>query len=183
VRIGDLNDRGFVGKLDDLRVYKRVLTPAEVQQIYTLEAQKLDTDQDGLVDAVEFKLEDMGFDRYAAQPPAKVQSIFSNPNLAGLYTQTEFDSNYSTGRDRGRQDVTDNPGAYGLYTETSIMDVNLGGVMVRKLGNAVNLEVQVQTTPDLTTHAFTNLPYRHLLYLDGLPSNKAFMRIRALGPQ
>lgn len=183
VRIGDLNDRGFVGKLDDLRVYKRVLTPAEVQQIYTLEAQKLDTDQDGLIDVVEFKLEDMGFDRYAAQTPTKVQSIFSNPNLAGLYTQTEFDSNYNTGRGRGRQDVTDNPGAYGLYSETSIMDVNLGGVMVRKLGNSVNLEVQVQATPDLMTQSFTNLPYRHLLYLDGLPSNKAFMRIRALGPQ
>ncbi len=183
VRIGDLDNRGFVGKIDDLRVYKRVLTPNEVQKIYTLEAQQLDSDQDGLTDVVEFRLGDLGFDRFVSQPSATVQSIFSDPNLADLYTGQQYAGAFDSGREQGRDDVTTQPGLYGLFNEDSLADVNLGGVVVRKLGNAVNLEVQVQMTPDIKTQPFTDLPYRHLLYLDGLPSNKAFMRIRALGPQ
>jgi hypothetical protein len=183
VRIGDLNNRGFAGKLDDLRVYKRVLTAEEVRQVYTLEAQKLDTDQDGLIDAVEFRLEDLGFDRFVIQDAPKVQSIFSNPNFAGLYTQPQYDGSYTNGRTQGRLDVTSNPGAYGLFNEDSLADVNLGGVVMRKLGNTVNLEVQVQTTPDIKSQSFTDLPYKHLLYIDGLPTDKAFLRVRALGPQ
>jgi len=178
VRIGDLNDRGFVGKIDDLRVYKRVLTAEEVEHIYILEAQKLDTDQDGLIDSVEFRLEHMGFDRYVAQSPATVQSIFSNPNLAGLYTQTEFEGNFGAGRGEGREDVISNPGSYGLYTPDSIMELNLGGLMMQKTGNQVSVSFKVQSKMNLEDPTWTDVG-TYLLPPVTMPENKGFLRIRA----
>jgi sulfatase modifying factor 1 len=177
------NGRGFNGLVDNVRLYNRALSAAEALQLFESEVERLDSDQDGLIDLVELRLADLGFDPYIAQDSVSVQGIFSDPNLAGLFTQTQYTDAFDDGRQQGRDDVISQPGRYGLFNESSIADINLGGVVLRKLGNAVNLEVQVQMTPDINAQPFTNLPYRHLLYIDGLPSDKTFLRIRALGPQ
>lgn len=47
-----------------------------------------DTDGDGLNDAAEFKLADLGYDWQVSQP-ALVNTLLSNANFAGLYTQSQ----------------------------------------------------------------------------------------------
>jgi hypothetical protein len=68
----------------------------------------------------------------------------------------------------------------GLFTESSIMDLNLGGVTLRKSGSSVNLRLQLQTKSSLSNE-WTNHSVVPLI-LD-MPGNKGFMRVRALGPQ
>ncbi len=72
--------------------------------------------------------------------------------------------------------------AYGLYTTNSIMDLNLGGVMLQKNGSEVVVSVQMQTTPDLSNQAFTNHGTPVQLPPLEMPADKGFLRIRALGP-
>jgi len=50
---------GFQGKIDDVRLYSRVLSAEDVTQLYLQERNNLDTDGDGLTDHYE-----MGFGRY-----------------------------------------------------------------------------------------------------------------------
>ena len=45
--------------------------------------------------------------------------------------------------------VTSNPGAYSLYTSASILDLNLGGLVIQGAGTNVMLRIQPQTTEDL----------------------------------
>jgi hypothetical protein len=150
----------------------------ELAQLYIDSLGCLDSDNDGVTDAAEF-LPDFA----AVQLASGREHVTSNPSEFNLFTQSEYNANFTKGITQGRTDVISNPGDFGLFNDTSLADVNLGGVVMRKLGNAVNLEVQVQTTPDIKSQSFTNLPYKHLLYIDGLPTDKAFLRVRALGPQ
>ncbi|MBU3665096.1 MAG: hypothetical protein FGM15_04350 [Chthoniobacterales bacterium] len=69
---------------------------------------------------------------------------------------------------------------FGLYTSNSIADLNLGALLLQKSGNTVSLRLQLQSKSNMT-NAWTNhstIP----IFLD-MPGNRAFMRIRALGPQ
>ena len=103
--------------------------------------------------------------------------VVSNPGSYGLYTAGQFSEN----RAAGRADVLADPTSYGLFTEDAIMDLNLGGVVVRKAGDGVSVRLQFQTTADLST-SFTN----HSTPIDipvDLPGDKHFLRVRALGPQ
>lgn len=70
--------------------------------------------------------------------------------------------------------------AIGLFTESSIMDLNLGGLTLRKSGNSVNLRLQLQTKSSLSNQ-WTNHSVVPLI-LD-MPGNQGFMRVRALGRQ
>lgn len=115
--------------------------------------------------------------RRADQAVAEVQNIQTNPNAYGLHTPADLMS----GRTAGRADVTSNPTNYGLYTPQMISDLNLGALMMQKSGSNVTVNLQLQAAPDLST-SFTDygtpVPFQVTL-----PSNKHFLRIRALGPQ
>ena len=107
----------------------------------------------------------------------EIQNIQANPNAYNLYTATQFTGN----RTAGRTDVLTDPGSYGLFTEDSITDLNLGGAMIQKSGSNVVVNLQLQTTPDLST-SFTNHG-EPVGFEVTLPGDKHYLRIRALGPQ
>jgi hypothetical protein len=62
-----------------------------------------------------------------------------------------------------------------------MMDMNLGGVTLRKTGSTVNLRLQIQSKTNLSDPNWRDEGTETFI-LD-MPGNKAFMRIRALGPQ
>jgi hypothetical protein len=115
--------------------------------------------------------------RRADQAITEVQTIKTNPNAYNLYTPTDL----TNSRTAGRGDVTDNPTNYGLYTPQMITDLNLGGVMIQKTGSNAVVNLQLQTTADLST-SFTDHGEPVGIEVD-LPGDKHFLRIRALGPQ
>jgi len=103
--------------------------------------------------------------------------VINDPGNYGLYTGEQFTEN----RSAGRADVVADPASYGLFKDDAIMDLNLGGVVIRKAGESAKVRLQLQTTPDIST-SFTN----HSTPIDipvDLPGDKHFLRIRALGPQ
>jgi len=51
--------------------------------------------------------------------------------------------------------VLADPAGYGLFTSNSIMELNLGGVMIERQGDTVQLALQIQSTTNLAT-PFTN---------------------------
>jgi predicted lipoprotein with Yx(FWY)xxD motif len=85
-----------------------------------------------------------------AQGVAAVQSA---PNDYNLYSQTQYQANRITGVAEGKAEVTGNPTAYDLFTESSIMDMNLGGLMLKKAANAnvLDLELTIETKDNLAT--------------------------------
>ena len=115
--------------------------------------------------------------RRADQAVTAVQTIQTNPNAYNLYTGADL----TNSRTAGRTDVLADPGSYGLFTEDSITDLNLGGAMIQKSGNNVVVNLQLQTTPDLST-SFTN--HGEPVGIEvGLPGDKHFLRVRAVDPQ
>ena len=100
----------------------------------------------------------------------------SEPSRFLLYSQMQYDIN----RIAGRSDVTSNPAAYNLWTPASIMDLNLGGVMIQKSGATVTVSVQMQTSTNLVTQPFTNSGTPVQLPPVSMPSDKGFLRVRAL---
>lgn len=144
-----------------------------------------DKDGDGLNDAAEYGMSGLGFDFNVAQPDL-VENLLGNRSFVPLFdiseVETERIAAYNDGLAAGTNAVVSAPEAYGLYTTNSIMDLNLGGVMLQKNGQSVAIKVQMQTTTDIATQAFTNHgPPVDLPLLD-MPGGKGFLRIRALGP-
>ena len=172
----------FFGSVDEVRVYNRGLTGAEAWQIYQSEAANLDSDDDGLLDTHETQTgifvsaTDTGSDPYDSDSSddglldGEVVTAGFNPNTS--YTPLfNLVKSKSTG-DQAR---------IGLFTENAMMDLNLGGVVLRKSGNTVNLRLQIQSKTDLRAPSWTDEGTETFI-LD-MPGSKAFMRIRALGPQ
>jgi hypothetical protein len=115
--------------------------------------------------------------RRADQAVTEVQTIQTNPSAYNLYTATDLANN----RTAGRADVTSNPTNYGLFTPQMIADMNLGGVMLQKTGHNAVVNLQLQTTPDLST---SFIDHGQPVEIEvNLPGDKHFLRIRALGPQ
>ncbi len=129
------------------------------------------------VDAAEALLPMAAMAKRADNAIAEVQTIQTNPNAYNLYNSLQYEAN----RIAGRADVTGNPGSYNLYTASSIMDLNLGGVMLDKNGTNAMVDLQIQSTTNLAG-GFTNHPTNVSFPID-LPGDKYFLRIRALGPQ
>lgn len=87
----------------------------------------------------------------------------------------------ATNRLAGQADVVNNPVSYGLYTSSSLADLNLGGVVIQKTGTQASVQLQLQSTVNLST-PFTNHGAAVSFPVE-LPGDKHFLRIRALGPQ
>jgi hypothetical protein len=106
--------------------------------------------------------------------PEQRSFLAENPSQLGFFSQIDFEQN----RNAGRNDVISNPGSYNLYTTSSIMDLNLGGVMLQKLGGNVILSLELQKTDNLGTTPFS--PYGNYTIQLNMPENKSFLRVRAI---
>jgi hypothetical protein len=90
--LGGITDRGFQGKLDDVRLYDRALTAAEVGSLYQAETGNLDSDGDGLTDAWE-----RGYGRYQiiegsfTWEQAKADAEARGGHLVTITSQAELD--------------------------------------------------------------------------------------------
>ena len=72
-------------------------------------------------------------------------------------------------------------GRFALYTEGSIMDLNLGGVMLQKTGTQASVRFKVLSKMDLRDPAWTDRGTYLLPPID-MPGSKGFLRIRAEQP-
>ena len=104
-----------------------------------------DFDNDGLNDAAEFSMRDLGFNWQLAQP-ALVSALFNNAQQAGLYTPNNVTANpsafglftqsqFNANRTNGRTDVTSNPAAYSLVRATDVPTIRFA----TKRGNSFSL--------------------------------------------
>ena len=84
-----------------------------------------DTDADGLNDASEFQMAALGYDWQVSQP-ALVNTLYSNANGAGIYNQTQYDTN----RTAGQNDVINAPNTYSLYTLGQVQALNVGTPLI-----------------------------------------------------
>jgi hypothetical protein len=62
------------------------------------------------------------------------------------------------------------------------MDLNLGHMMIQKTGSNVSLQMQLQTSMDLSTQPFTNHG-EPITTSISMPGNKGFLRVRVSGQQ
>lgn len=111
--------------------------------------------------------------RAGEQAAATISRVQANPQSFGLYGPSEYSSN----RVAGRADVLADPAGYGLYTTSSIMDLRLGGLMLRKKGSNATVTFQPQTTPDLVALPFTNSTTAITREIP-MPDDKGFLRVR-----
>jgi hypothetical protein len=74
------------------------------------------------------------------------------------------------------QAVAVQPNRFGFYNESNVMHLGMGGLMIRKAGSVVNLDLQWQTKTSLTS-AWTNFGAPQPFFLN-LPGNKAFIRLQ-----
>jgi hypothetical protein len=75
------------------------------------------------------------------------------------------------------QAVAAQPNRFGFYNEANVMHLGMGGLMIRKSGSVVNLDLQWQTKPSLT-NSWTNHGAPLPFFLN-LPGSKAFIRLQA----
>jgi hypothetical protein len=115
----------------------------------------------------------LGFD-WQSNQEALVTTLYNNANLAQLFTLSQFNGN----RAAGRQDVISDPATYDLFTASSIMDLNLGGLMLQKQGDSVTLNLEIQKTDNLGTTPFA--PFENISRSVPMPGNKGFLRVRAI---
>jgi hypothetical protein len=168
--------------IDEIRVYSRALTAEEALQLYIAEAADLDSDNDGLADVHEtntgtfVSATDAGTDPY--NPDTSGDGILDgeavqwNFNPLTDHTQVLAFLRHATGVQSGR---------FGMYTESSIMDLNLGGVVLQKTGNSAQVSFKVQSKMQLTDPTWTDRGTYLLPPID-MPGSKGFLRIRAEQP-
>jgi formylglycine-generating enzyme len=167
-----------------------------------------DFDGDGLNDAAEFTMSALGFD-WQSNQPTLVTALYSNANRANLFTQSQYDDNRTNGQTdvmtnpaafnlfdstqyeahrisgvaQGKAEVTSNPTAYSLFTESSIMDMNLGSLMLKKRAdaNALDLELTIETKDNFTTDGW-QVAERITRLVSMVGVQRQFLRVRADDP-
>lgn len=111
-----------------------------------------------------------------------ISAVQENPTAYGLYDQGQVDLTYSNGVAVGTALVVANPGDHNLYSSNAIMDMAVGGLMVKKQGDHATISFQTQTTTDLALQPFTdNGPAITNQVL--MPGSKGFLRLRASAGQ
>ena len=102
-----------------------------------------------------------------------VASVTQNPRTYSLYTQSE----YQTSQAAGVNAVLASPNAWSLYTAGQIQDMSIGNPVLTKNQNGTFvLNYDIEQSNDLKTWT----PYRvKAEELTGLPTDKAFVRIKA----
>lgn len=115
-----------------------------------------------------------------SQAIAQVQAA---PNDYNLFSPTQYQANRITGVAEGKAEVTSNPTAYSLFTESSIMDMNLGSLMLKKRAdaNALDLELTIETKDNLTTDGW-QVAERITRLVSMVGVQRQFLRVRADAP-
>jgi hypothetical protein len=144
-----------LGATDPVYVDNFTLTPAVVVD--------QDSNGDGILDS---EVTALGLDP-AVNYSALLNIVITNPGRFGITTA---------------QTVINDPAAFGLYTPASIMDLNLGGLVLEKTGSSGILRLQVQASNDLAVTPFADLgdPVEFTVPMSG---NKHFFRVRAVGAE
>ena len=109
--------------------------------------------------------------------------VVSRPNTFGLFDSTQYEANRITGVAEGKAQVTGNPTAYSLFTESSIMDMNLGSLMLKKGedADALDLELTIETRDNLATNGWQVAErITRSISMDGV--QRQFLRVRADAP-
>jgi len=102
-------------------------------------------------------------------------TFLKNTPPAGLYSQTQYDSQRAT----GRNDVITAPNSYNLYTSNQILNLGLGGIVLnRNANNQLVLNYQILQSADLQT--WTTYQQNELV-ISNPPPDKMFLRVQALG--
>lgn len=109
--------------------------------------------------------------------------VVSQPNTFGLFDSTQYEANRITGVAEGKAEVTGNPTAYSLFTESSIMDMNLGSLMLKKRAdaNALDLELTIETKDNLATSGW-QVAERISRSVSMAGVQRQFLRVRADAP-
>ena len=142
----------------------------------------LDSDDDGLLDIHETQTgifvsaTDTGSDPYDSDS-SDDGLLDGDVVTAGFDPNTSYTPLFNLVKSKSAGDQA----RIGLFTESAMIDLNLGGIVLRKSGSTVNLRLQIQSKTDLKAPHWTDEGTETFI-LD-MPGNKAFMRIRALGPQ
>jgi hypothetical protein len=112
-----------------------------------------------------------------------VASVTNNPTNYSLYTASQYQANRITGVADGKAEVTSNPTAYSLFTESSIMDMNLGSLMLKKgtNNNALDLELTIETKDNLATNGW-QVAERISRSVSMAGVQRQFLRVRADAP-
>lgn len=121
-----------------------------------------------------------GISNAVSQTISQVQSDPSNYNL---YTAQQYAANYNNGVTAGTSLVASNPASYNLYTESSIMDMNMGGLMLKKATNAnqLDLELTIETKDNLATNGW-QVAERISRKVNMSGTRRQFLRVRAGEP-
>ena len=97
--------------------------------------------------------------------------------LGTLATKSELTSALTESRTAGVNSVLSNPNLWTLYTTSQIQNMAVGDLLLsRQVGGGFILNYDIEQSTDLqtwTTYAPLSLP------LTGLPTDKAFVRIKA----
>lgn len=122
-------------------------------------------------------------DAVSAAEARGIASVTSDPASFGLFDSTQYEANRITGVAEGKAEVTGNPTAYSLFTESSIMDMNLGGVMLKKGSNAntLDLELTIETKDNLATSGW-QVAERISRSVSMAGVQRQFLRVRADAP-
>jgi len=101
------------------------------------------------------------------------KDITQTPEIVGLYSNGQYTSQYES----GQQSVISSPNSYSLYTANQIQNMAFGDLVLTKNSNgSFTLNYDIEQSTDLqnwSTYAPLSTP------LTGLPSDKAFVRIKA----
>ena len=142
-----------------------------------------DTDSDGLNDASEFQMATLGYDWQVSQP-ALVSTLMNSATGAGLYNQTLYNANRTT----GQNDVINSPNAYSLYTLSQLQNLNVGVPLLQRdsATGEFTLTIGVDQSTNLTN--WTPLPMtapQTIINSQGkvefrftTPNNAAFFRLQ-----
>jgi len=112
---------------------------------------------------------------------AVANKIRSTTGNYGLVTITSLSNSLSESRTDGINNVLSNPNLWTLYTTNQIQNMAMGNLVLNKNTNGVfSLNYDIEQSTDLLTWT----PYQALsLPLNGLPTNKAFVRIKLKNSQ
>jgi hypothetical protein len=107
--------------------------------------------------------------------PVRFETTY--PNFGLTAAQVSFYDQTSPSYLAGQQSVIANPNTYGLYTTSQIQNMAVGDlVLTRQVSGGFVLNYDIEQSTDLQTWT----PYQALsLPLTGLPTDKAFVRIKA----
>ena len=114
------------------------------------------------------------YDQTSPSYLAGQQSVINNPSAHNLYTATQHTANFNAGKDS----ILNSPNSNGLYTTSQIQNMAVGDLVLNRQENgSFVLNYDIEKSEDLqtwTTHQALSLP------LTGLPTDKAFVRIKVL---